>query len=45
MSVSVSNFVNMRGVNLLDFSVSFKHTVLAFFASFGRSLQELLPQE
>ena len=45
VSVSVSNFVNMRGVNLLDFSVSFKHTVLAFFASFGRSLQELLPQE
>ena len=45
VSVSVSNFVNMRGVNPLDFSVSFKHTVLPFFASFGRSLRELLPQE
>ena len=45
VSVSVSNFVNMRGVNPLDFSVSFKHTVLPFFASFGRFLRELLPQE
>ena len=41
--VSVSNFVN--GVNPLDFSVPFKHTVLSSFASFGRSLRELLPQE
>ena len=45
VSVLVSNFVNMRGVNPLDFSVPFKHTVLPFFASFGRSLRELLPQE
>ena len=46
ISVNVSvNFVNMRGVNPLDFSVSFKHTVLPFFASFGRSLRELLPRE
>ena len=45
VSVSVSNFVNMRGVNPLDFSMPFKHTVLPFFASFGRSLRELLPQE
>ena len=45
VSMSVSNFVNMRGVNFLDFSVSFKHTVLPFFASFGRSLRELLPRE
>ena len=45
VSMSVSNFVNMRGVNLLDFSVPFKHTVLPFFASFGRSLRELLPRE
>ena len=45
VSVSVSNFVNMPTVNPLDFSVSFKHTVLPFFASFGRSLRELLPQE
>ena len=45
VSMSVSNFVNMRGVNFLDFSVPFKHTVLPFFASFGRSLRELLPRE
>ena len=45
VSVSVSNFVNMRAVNLLDFSVPFKHTVLSFSASFGRFLRELLPQE
>ena len=45
VSVSVSNFVNMPTVNPLDFSVPFKHTVLPFFASFGRSLRELLPQE
>ena len=45
VSVSVSNFVNMPTVNPLDFSVSFKHTVLPFFASFGRSLRELLQQE
>ena len=45
VSVLVSNFVNMGGVNPLNFSVLFKHTVLPFFASFGRSLRELLPQE
>ena len=45
VSVSVPNFVNMPRVNHLDFSVPFKHTVLPFFASFGRSLRELLPQE
>ena len=45
VSVSVSNFVNMRGVNPLEFSLSFKHTLLPFFASLGRSLWELLRQE